>query len=196
MAYPTNSKTGAQNLVDLVLAIRDAQGQRGSLTTTDKDSLVDAINEVVASLAALRQVVESKTEIDDSMATATNVWSALKTTTKISESCAAVKNEILNGAGAAYDTLSELATLITTNQSAIQALQGIAAGHVKFDAAQSLTAAQKTQARSNIDAASTAEVAEAKKAGTDASAALETFKGEVGDPHIDLVSIFNNGVSA
>lgn len=196
MAYPTNSKTGAQNLVDLVLAIRDAQGQRGSLTTTDKDSLVDAINEVVASLAALRQVVESKTEIDDSVATATNVWSALKTTTKISESCAAVKNEILNGAGAAYDTLSELATLITTNQSAIQALQGIAAGHVKFDAAQSLTAAQKTQARSNIDAASTAEVAEAKKAGTDASAALETFKGEVGDPHIDLVSIFNNGVSA
>ena len=196
MAYPTNSKTGAQNLVDLVLAIRDAQGQRGSLTTTDKDSLVDAINEVVASLAALRQVVESKTEIDDSVATATNVWSALKTTTKISESCAAVKNEILNGAGAAYDTLSELATLITTNQSAIQALQGIAAGHVKFDAAQSMTAAQKTQARSNIDAASTAEVAEAKKAGTDASAALETFKGEVGDPHIDLVSIFNNGVSA
>ena len=196
MAYPTNSKTGAQNLVDLVLAIRDAQGQRGSLTTTDKDSLVDAINEVVASLAALRQVVESKTEIDDSVATATNVWSALKTTTKISESCAAVKNEILNGAGAAYDTLSELATLITTNQSAIQSLQTIAAGHVKFDAAQSLTAAQKTQARANIGAASTDEVADAKKAGTDAAAALETFKGEVGDPHIDLVSIFNNGVSA
>lgn len=196
MAYPTNNKTGAQNLVDLVLAIRDAQGQRGSLTTTDKDSLVDAINEVVASLAALRQVVESKTEIDDSVATATNVWSALKTTTKISESCAAVKNEILNGAGSAYDTLKELADLITTNKSAIEALQGLAAGHVKFDAAQSLTAAQKTQARSNIGAASTDEVADAKKAGTDASAALETFKGEVGDPHIDLVSIFNNGVSA
>ena len=117
MAYPTNTKTGAQNLVDLVLAIREAQGQRGSLTTTDKDSLVDAINEVVASLASLRQIVENKTEIDDSVATATNVWSALKTTTKISESCAAVKNEILNGAGAAYDTLSELATLITTTKS-------------------------------------------------------------------------------
>ena len=196
MAYPTNTKTGAQNLVDLVLAIREAQGQRGSLTTTDKDSLVDAINEVVASLASLRQIVENKTEIDDSVATATNVWSALKTTTKISESCAAVKNEILNGAGAAYDTLSELATLITTNQSAIQSLQSIAAGHVKFDAVQSLTAAQKTQARSNIGAASTDEVADAKKAGTDAAAALEAFKAEVGDPHVDLVSIFNNGVSA
>lgn len=196
MAYPTNTKTGAQNLVDLVLAIREAQGQRGSLTTTDKDSLVDAINEVVASLASLRQIVENKTEIDDSVATATNVWSALKTTTKISESCAAVKNEILNGAGAAYDTLSELATLITTNQSAIQSLQTIAAGHVKFDAAQSLTASQKTQARSNIGAASTDEVADAKKAGTDAAAALEAFKAEVGDPHVDLVSIFNNGVSA
>ena len=196
MAYPTNDKTGAQNLVDLCLALRTSIGQRGSLTTTDKDSIVDAINELVSSLAALRQVVENKTEIDDSVATATNVWSALKTTTKISESCAAVKNEILNGAGAAYDTLQELATLITTNQSAITALQGLAAGHVKFDGAQSLTAAQKTQARANIDAASTDEVADAKKAGTDAAAALEDFKAEVGDPHIDLVSIFNNGVSA
>lgn len=196
MAYPTNNLTGAQNLVNLVLAIRNSQGQLGSLSTTDKDSLVDAINETVANLAALRQVVENKTEIDDSVATATNVWSALKTTTKISEACAAVKNEILNGAGAAYDTLAELATLITTNQSAIEALQGLAAGHVKFNAAQSLTADEKTQARSNIGAASTDEVADAKKAGTDASAALEAFKGEVGDPHIDLVSIFNNGVSA
>lgn len=196
MAYPTNSKTGAQNLVDLVLAIRDAQGQRTALTTTDKDSLVDAINEVVSSLAALRQVVESKTEIDDSVATATNVWSALKTTTKISESCAAVKNEILNGAGSAYDTLKELADLITTNQSAIQALQTVAAGHVKYDGAQSLTAEQKAQARSNIGAPSADDVADAKKAGTDAAAALTAYKAEIGDPHIDLVSIFNNGVSA
>ena len=195
MAYPTNTKTGAQNLVDLVLALRTSVGQRGSLTTTDKDSIVDAINELVSSLAALRQVVESKTEIDDSVATAGNVWSALKTSTKISEECAAVKNQILNGAGAAYDTLSELATLITTNQSAITALQTVAAGHVKFDAAQSLTAAQKTQARSNIDAASTADVADAKKAGTDAMSALNTFKAEVGATNIDLVSIYENGVS-
>lgn len=195
MAYPTNDKTGAQNLVDLCLALRTSIGQRGSLITTDKDSLVDAINEVVSSLAALRQVVESKTEIDDTVATAGNVWSALKTSTKISEECAAVKNQILNGAGAAYDTLQELATLITTNQSAITALQNLAAGHVRFDAAQSLTTAQKTQARANIDAASTADVADAKKAGTDAMGALNTFKAEVGATNIDLVSIYENGVS-
>lgn len=195
MAYPTNDKTGAQNLVDLCLALRTSIGQRGSLTTTDKDSLVDAINEVVSSLAALRQVVESKTEIDDTVATAGNVWSALKTSTKISEACAAVKDQILNGAGAAYDTLQELATLITTNQSAITALQNLAAGHVRFDVKQDLTADQKAQGRDNLDAASKADVADAKKAGTDAMGALNTFKAEVGATNIDLVSIYENGVS-
>lgn len=195
MAYPTNDKTGSQNLVDLVLALRTSIGQRGSLSTTDKDSIVDAINEVVKNLSDLAQTVANKTEIDDAAVTGTNVWSALKTNTKITEQCAAVKNEILNGAGAAYDTLAELATLIEANQGAIDALESIAAGHVRFDAAQSLTTEQKVQARSNIDAASTADVADAKKAGTDAASALATFKAEVGATNIDLVSIYENGVS-
>lgn len=195
MAYPTNDKTGAQNLVDLCLALRTSIGQRGSLTTTDKDSIVDAINEVVKNLADLADVVANKTEIDDTKATGTNVWSALKTSNHVSESCAAVKNEILNGAGAAYDTLAELAKLIQDNQGAIDALEGIAAGHVRFDGAQSLTATQKAQARSNIDTGSTADIADAKKAGTDAMNALNTFKAEVGATNIDLVSIYENGVS-
>lgn len=40
----------------------------------------------------------------------------------------AVKNELLNGAGAAYDTLKELGDLITTNKDALDALSEIAAG--------------------------------------------------------------------
>ena len=196
MAYPTNNKTGAQNLVDLVLAIRDAQGQRGSLTTTDKDSLVDAINEVNDQLSAIRGQIESKSQIDDSLTTAINTWSALKISNTVAEKLAELKNELLGGAGADFDTLQELVTLINQNKGAIEALETIAAGHVRFNAAQSLTANEKAQARSNIGAPSTDDVADAKKAGTDASAALETFKGEVGNPHIDLVSIFNNGVSA
>lgn len=196
MAYPTNDLTGAQNLVNLVLAIREAQGQRTALTTTDKDSLVDAINEVVSSLANLRAVVEGKTEINDSAITGTNVWSALKTSNSISEGLASLKSELLGGAGADYDTLMEVVNLINQNKGAIEALETVAAGHVRFNAAQSLTAEQKAQARSNISAPSFDDVADAKKAGTDATSALNAFKAEVGDPHVDLVSIFNNGVSA
>ena len=41
-----------------------------------------------------------------------------------------VKNELLNGAGAAYDTLKELADLIIADKSAIEALETIAAGKI------------------------------------------------------------------
>ena len=40
----------------------------------------------------------------------------------------AVKNDLLNGAGAAYDTLKELGTLIDDNKDAIEALEDVAAG--------------------------------------------------------------------
>ena len=40
----------------------------------------------------------------------------------------AVKNELLNGAGAAYDTLKELGDLITTNKDALDALSEVATG--------------------------------------------------------------------
>ena len=196
MAFPVNDLTGAQNLVNLVLAIREAQGQRAALATTDKDSLVDAINEVVTNLTNLRAVVEGKTEINDSAITGTNVWSALKTSNSISEGLASLKSELLGGAGADYDTLMEVVNLINQNKGAIEALETVAAGHVRFNAAQSLTATEKAQARSNIGAPSFDDVADAKKAGTDATSALNAFKAEVGDPHVDLVSIFNNGVSA
>lgn len=196
MAYPTNDKTGAENLVNLVLAIRDSQGQRSALTTSDKDSLVDAINEVVKNLADLADVVANKTQIDDTAVTAGNVWSALKTSNSISEACAKVKSDLIGGASADWDTFQELVTKIQSNASALEILQAAGAGHVKFDGAQSLTADQKATARSNINAASTDEVADAKKAGTDAMAALNSFKAEVGDPHVDLTAIFNNGVAA
>ena len=42
----------------------------------------------------------------------------------------AVKNELLNGAGEAYDTLKELGDLIKTNVDAIDALETIATGKV------------------------------------------------------------------
>lgn len=62
------------------------------------------------------------------------------------------------GAPDTLDTLKELAAAIESNGDAISALQTIAAGHVKYDAAQSLTSEQQAQARTNIGAASGADV--------------------------------------
>lgn len=209
MAYPTNEKSGAENLVALTLAIRERcnslannQGALTSLTTTAKATLVAAINELVTSLATVKSDLASKTEINDTATTTTNVWSAKKTADAISESATKVKNDLLGGAGAAYDTLKELADLIETNKDAITALQNLAAGHVKFNTAQSLTDVQKKQARDNIAAAAASDVTAhgtrltaVEKKATDNATAITNLKDAVGDTTIDLESVFKNGVT-
>jgi hypothetical protein len=47
---------------------------------------------------------------------------------KIDEGDAAIKNDLLNGAGEAYDTLKELGELIDENVDAIAALEIVATG--------------------------------------------------------------------
>lgn len=209
MAYPTNEKSGAENLVALTLAIRERcnslannQGVLTSLTTKAKASLVAAINELVTSLATVKSDLASKTEINDTATTTTNVWSAKKTADAISESATKVKNDLLGGAGTAYDTLKELADLIETNKDAITALQNLAAGHVKYDAAQSLTDVQKKRARDNIGAGAAADVTShgtrltaVEKKATDNATAITNLKNAVGDTTVDLESVFKNGVT-
>lgn len=242
MAYPTNDKSGAENLVALTLAIRTKcadilakQGDITALTTTAKDSLVASINELVTSISSIKTDIQNKTQIDDTKTGTTNVWSASKTSTEIQNAATNLKNDLLGGAGTAYDTLKELADLIDENKDAITALQALAAGHVKFDAAQELTTAQQTQARTNIGAAAsvhthviadvtglqsaldakatqsamdtalaakadqsameTALAAKADKTTTESALAEKATKEEVGNTHIDLASIFANGVT-
>ncbi len=49
-------------------------------------------------------------------------------TTYVNDVCTALKNDLLNGAGDAYDTLKELGDLIDDNQNAIEALETVAVG--------------------------------------------------------------------
>ncbi|MFR7882227.1 MAG: hypothetical protein ACLU5J_12750 [Christensenellales bacterium] len=86
------------------------------------------------------------------------VYSSSKVASEITKVKQEVKDDLLGGAGTAYDTLNELAELIESNQDSITALQKLAAGHVKYDNAQELTDAQKKQARDNINAVSQDEI--------------------------------------
>lgn len=88
-------------------------------------------------------------------------WSS----TKINSAINAAISALVSGAPEALDTIKEVADAINTNKDAITALQKIAAGHVKFDAAQTLNDTQKQQARENIGAVSAAQLA-AKLNGT------------------------------
>lgn len=90
---------------------------------------------------------------------------------------AAVKDEILNGAGEAYDTLKELQDLITNNQSGIAALEALAAGHVHYDKEQTLTEEQKLRARTNIGATSGADTQALADRVTTAESDIDALEG-------------------
>lgn len=131
---------------------------RGEIATsnTAAEALTQRVAANEGAITALQGEVAKKVEIDDAQASATKTYSSQNVEAKITAAKQAVKNDLLGGAGEAYDTLKELADALVTNKDAITALQKIAQGHVQFDKAQSLNDEQKKQARANIGALSAA----------------------------------------
>ena len=117
-----------------------------------------AIDALEQGLEDLEGVVNAQTNIDDANVATTTTYSSSKIASEITAAKQAVKDELLGGAGEAYDTLLELSELIAGNKSSIEALEAVAAGHVKYTEAQSLTDDQKGIARTNIGAASAADL--------------------------------------
>ena len=164
----------------------------GQISTINSD--IDAVEQAIEDLEG---IVAAQTNIDDANVTTTTTYSSSKITSEITAAKQAVKDELLNGAGEAVDTLKELADLINVNKDAIEALEEIAAGHVRYDAAQELTDEQKTQARTNIAAAGSAEFAalvermtavEGKASANETN--LSTLSTNVGDTNTDYVAMF------
>jgi len=92
--------------------------------------------------------------IQDSSNDLFHTWSS----SKIGNELAALKNSILNGAPAAFDTLLEIADQLASDKQALSALLDAIGKRVSFDQAQILTTAQKLQAISNIGAVSTSDL--------------------------------------
>ncbi|MCL4778905.1 MAG: hypothetical protein KJ049_01840 [Gammaproteobacteria bacterium] len=127
--------------------VRAKTGNLANLTTTDKSNLVAAINELQAAVAA-------SGAIDDAQITTTTTYSSSKIVALLD----ALKAEILGGADAAYDTLVEIQQLLQNGTSGLDALLAAVNNRVRFDAAQTLTAPEQAQARSNIGAVSASDV--------------------------------------
>lgn len=127
--------------------VRAKTGNLANLTTTDKSNLVAAINE-------LKSAVVSSVAIDDGQITTSTTYSSSKIITLLD----ALKSEILGGADAAYDTLVEIQQLLQNGTSGLDALLAAVNNRVRFDAAQTLTVPEQTQARSNIGAVAASDV--------------------------------------
>ena len=126
--------------------VRAKAGNLANLSTTDKSSLVAAINELQAAVAS--------NVIDDGQVATTSTYSSSKIVSLLD----ALKAEILGGADAAYDTLVEIQQLLQNGTSGLDALLAAVNNRVRFDAAQSLTVAEQLQARSNIGAVAATDV--------------------------------------
>ena len=127
--------------------VRAKTGNLANLTTTDKSNLVAAINE-------LKAAVVSSSEIDDANIAISSTYSSSKIVTLLD----ALKSEILGGADAAYDTLLELQQALQNDQTGIAALTAAIDKRVRFDAAQTLTAPEQLQARTNIGAVASTDI--------------------------------------
>ena len=140
-----------------VKALLQAQGSLSALSTTAKNNLVAAINELKT---ALDNAGTGGVAIDDAAGdgATTVTWSADKIHDTIEAAKAAVKNELVDGAGAALDTLAELAAALNDDPNFAATIAGEIANRVRFDAAQVLTEPQQAQARSNIGAQSAAAI--------------------------------------
>ena len=123
-------------------------GNLSSLSTTDKSTLVAAINELKAAIATVA-VIDDLTP-----GSTTTTFSASKIVTLLD----ALRTQILGGADAAYDTLLELQQELQNDQTGIAVLTAAIDKRVRFDAVQTLTAPEQLQTRTNIGAVASIDI--------------------------------------
>lgn len=122
------------------------QGSLSALNTTAKSSLVAALNELHSAIGGAGAQINDAAGNGDTLVT----WSADKIFDTIEAAKTAVKNDLLNGAAAALDTLSELAAALGNDPSFATTIATELGNRVRYDAAQTLTTLQQAQACANI----------------------------------------------
>ncbi|MBK3748687.1 hypothetical protein [Stutzerimonas balearica] len=126
--------------------LRTKQGDLTALSTTAKSNLVAAINELYGLLGSSGAVID---DAAGDGATAVT-WSADKIFDTIEAAKAAVKAELTDGASTALDTLAELADALGNDPNYAATIATELGNRVRYDAAQTLTTAQRLQACTNI----------------------------------------------
>jgi hypothetical protein len=146
MSLETRIIALAQAIGTDVKTLTIKQGDLTSLSTTAKGNLVAAINELYGAVGGAGVQINDTAGSGDTLVT----WSADKIYDTIEAAKLAIKNDLVNGASAALDTLSELASALNNDPSFAVTIATELGNRVRFDSAQTLTAAQKLQACTNI----------------------------------------------
>ena len=129
--------------------IKDLRGKQGDLTslaTTAKGNLVAAINEIYGLLGSVGAIIDDGAGDGDTSVT----WSADKIHDSIEAATTALRNSLVNGAGAALDTFKELQDAIGNDPSFAATLATQMSKRVRVDAAQTFTTDEKLQGCNNL----------------------------------------------
>ena len=140
----------ALELEDFAKGVAADMGKLDRLPTQAKDSMVNAMVELYNMLAGAGIHINDAAVAGDKDV----VFSADQVIKMLGTAMKAVKDDLLGGAGEAYDTFKELQTRWENNDSAADAFTAALGKRVRFDTAQTLTVTEKATARSNIGAAS------------------------------------------
>lgn len=128
-----------------IKALKSADGNLSSLSTTAKGNLVAAINEIYTLVGSGGVTIN-----DASTVSTTQTWSASKSTAAIAAAISTLQNSLVNGAGSALDTLKELETALGGDANFAATVATALGNRVRYDAVQTLTAPQQLQACTNI----------------------------------------------
>ena len=129
-----------------IKALTTKQGDLTSLATTAKGNLVAAINEIYGLLGSVGAIIDDGAGDGDTSVT----WSADKIHDSIEAATTALRNSLVNDAGAALDTFKELQDAIGNDPSFAATLATQMSKRVRVDAAQTFTTAEKLQGCNNL----------------------------------------------
>ena len=129
----------AQAIAADIKRLTTNQGTLTALTTTDKTSLVKAINELKAS-------IDHATNINDTSTSTSATWSSDKINTSINNAVSA----LVNGAGTTLDTLKELAGALGNDANFATTIATQMGKRVRVDAAQAFTVTEQAQGCANL----------------------------------------------
>lgn len=113
-----------------IKTLNSRAGSLSTLKTTAKDNLVNALNELY-----------NITQINSSN---------LVTETRVNQLIAQAKNDLINGASTALDTLNELAAALNNDPSFATNIANQLNNRLRFDQAQTLTTQQMAQGQANL----------------------------------------------
>ena len=129
----------AQAIAADIKRLTTNQGTLTELTTTDKTSLVKAINE-------LKSAITNASSINDTSTSTSATWSSDKINTSINNAVSA----LVNGAGTTLDTLKELAAALGNDANFATTIATQMGKRVRVDAAQTFTVAEQAQGCANL----------------------------------------------